>query len=269
MARLQASALALVAFSMLAVADSANSGTSCPLSARIAPASTHASVRSTPDGSSRDSLRLSGGAAATEGFVVHYRCSQKWEKAFVHYSFDEGVTWSLKPSGLGCEIKQQEHVGTDTEMQSSPAGIHWRSFQLQGAAATPSLPIKRSPSQQLVPGLIPADEVLAKAGKRTDKQTLCFVFHDGMGNWDSGPEKLGYYRVDKPGRYALKDGRVSEIWEGLPPVLVASDLDGTYVGDDAAMAELNENWERQCVHSQPRSSVFVYNTGRSWESTRY
>ena len=71
-----------------------------------------------------------------------------------------------------------------------------------------------------------------------------------------------YYRAAEAGRHSLKDGRLSKIREGLPPVLVVTDLDGTYVGDDRAMTELNDAWERQCVYALPSPSVFVYNTGR-------
>jgi hypothetical protein len=31
-----------------------------------------------------------------------------------------------------------------------------------------------------------------------------------------------------------------------------TDLDGTYMGDEGAMAELNDNWQRQCAHSLPQ-----------------
>ena len=118
---------------------------------------------------------------AEEGFEIHYRCSRKWSKAFVHYSLDDGVTWSLKPDGAaGGAIVQSKHAGVDTEMTSSPAGLHWKRVSLANSGAL----------------------------------TLSFVFHDGQGTWDSGPEGK-FYRVHKPGRYALKDGRLSPICEGL------------------------------------------------------
>jgi hypothetical protein len=120
-------------------------------------------------------------------------------------------------------------------MVGSPAGCKWKSVKVAATAAA--------------------------AG------ALCFVFHDGGDNWDSGPTGK-YYRVEKPGRFALKDGRVSEVAGGLAPVLVVTDLDGTYIGDEGAIAEFNDCWERQCVYTEPHASAFVYNTGRSWESTR-
>ena len=49
-------------------------------------------------------LRLRGGSAAmvtNDGsFEINYRCSRKWKAAFVHFSFDDGATWSLKPDGV-------------------------------------------------------------------------------------------------------------------------------------------------------------------------
>ena len=164
-------------------------------------------------------LRLRGGGPESPqaGFEIHYRCSRKWGTAFVHYSLDEGATWSLKPDGAaGGDIVQSSHAGTDTELTASPAGVHWKRASISASA-----------------------------------QTLCFVFHDGKGTWDSGPEGK-YYRVDKPGRYALKDGRLSAICEGLPGVLIVTDLDGTYIGDEGAIAELNDCWQRQCVYSLPQ-----------------
>jgi hypothetical protein len=130
-------------------------------------------------------LSLRGGdpesPGAEAGFEIHYRCSRKWSKAFVHYSLDDGVTWSLKPDGAaGGALVQSKHAGVDTEMTSSPAGVHWKRVSLAHSAAL----------------------------------TLSFVFHDGQGTWDSGPEGK-CYRVHKPGRYALKDGRLSPICEGL------------------------------------------------------
>ena len=119
-------------------------------------------------------------------------------------------------------------------MAGSPAGCKWKSIKVAATAA---------------------------AG------ALCFVFHDGGDNWDSGPTGK-YYRVEKPGCFALKDGRATEVAGGLAPVLVVTDLDGTYIGDEGAIAEFNDCWERQCVYTEPHTSAFVYNTGRSWESTR-
>jgi len=173
------------------------------------------------------------GSSATAGFEVHYRCSRAWKTAFIHFSLDDGATWSLKPGPEGGAGEQASPTTTDTEMTASPAGCKWKSVW------------------------VPA----------TSSGTLCFVFHDSHGTWDSGPTGT-YYSIDKPGRFALKDGRLSEITAGLPPVLVVTDLDGTYIGDEGAIAELNDCWERQCVYAAPRPSVFVYNTGRSWESTR-
>ena len=135
-----------------------------------------------------------------------------------------GDTWSLKP-----RERKEFGVPSDEECHESAAGMLWRSFSLH--ATVPS---------------------------------LCWVFHDGKGKWDTGPDKeRGHYRISKPGRYALKDGRISLIRETLPPVLVVTDLDGTYVGDDEGMRALNDAWERQCVHSKPKPSAFVYNTGLS------
>ena len=56
--------------------------------------------------------------------------------------------------------------------------------------------------------------------------------------------------------------------DGLPPVLIVTDLDGTYIGDESAISELNDCWQRQCVYSSTCPSVFVYNTGRSWYEER-
>jgi len=189
-------------------------------------------------GSSSDSTV--GGEVRLQGFEVHYRCSRHWDTAYVHYSIDDGATWSRKPGEeAGGTMKEDKRTGKDSEMGPSPAGPNWKTFSLPPLSFT----------------------------KVRVAQNISFVFHDGKGNWDSGPEGT-YYRLEHHGRYALKDGRFSLISEGLSPVLVVTDLDGTYIGDEGAIAELNDCWERQCVYSRPHPSVFVYNTGRSWESTR-
>ena len=105
----------------------------------------------------RGALHLRGGSAAqakgmeSGSFEVHYRCSRKWKRAFVHYSWDEGATWSLKPFGpAGGDVEQASHVGVDAPLTSSPAGVRWKCFTVSASAPT-----------------------------------LCFVLHDGDGTWDS------------------------------------------------------------------------------------
>jgi hypothetical protein len=80
------------------------------------------------EGRGGEAMRLRGGGEGA--FEIHYRCSRQWQKAFVHYSLDEGATWSLKPDGpAGGDIIQGQHTGTDAEMTHSPAGIKWKSFR--------------------------------------------------------------------------------------------------------------------------------------------
>ena len=48
-------------------------------------------------------------AEASPDFEIHYRCSRSWGTAFIHYSLDDGVTWSLKTAAQedGAELQEQ------------------------------------------------------------------------------------------------------------------------------------------------------------------
>jgi hypothetical protein len=69
-----------------------------------------------------------------------------------------------------------------------------------------------------------------------------FVFNDGAGLWDSTPvgeEERTFYEADRAGAVCVKDGRLTVVGGGSP-VLVVTDLDGTYVGDADAVAAFND-----------------------------
>ena len=53
-------------------------------------------------------MSLRGGQGSD--FEIHYRCSRRWETAFIHYSLDDGATWSLKPAAGGAAV-QRSHAG--------------------------------------------------------------------------------------------------------------------------------------------------------------
>ena len=54
------------------------------------------------------SMSLRGGKGS-RNFEIHYRCSRRWETAFIHYSLDDGATWSLKPAAGGAAV-QRSHA---------------------------------------------------------------------------------------------------------------------------------------------------------------
>eukprot|EP00960_Hanusia_phi_P043854 756307-Hanusia_phi.AAC.6 len=164
----------------------------------------------------------------------------------MHFSRDGGEKWSMK-AALPRRSDEEEE---DHEMTlNSPVGHNWRYLTVSNVVAP-----------------------------------FCFVLHNGEGEWDSGPEreKGRYYKVNGPGHFCLKDGILTEVYHNLPGVLLVCDLDGTLVGDQQALEEFNDEWERQCVHRNSvgyrlpfpndclikSTQALVYNTGRSLQSTK-
>jgi len=46
-----------------------------------------------------------------------------------------------------------------------------------------------------------------------------------------------------------------------------TDLDGTYIGDEGATAELNDNWQRQSAHSLPQVHTHIHTHTRTHTHT--
>ena len=113
------------------------------------------------------------------------------------------------------------------------------------------------------------------------------VFTDGYNNWDNPPCGGNYVatlpapvtnavssseRARPPPSMTIRVGDgVLSVERQYPRVLLVSDLDGTMVGDDAAMRRFRDMWvgAQPSTSSSPPScngSKLVYNTGRSLAS---
>lgn len=92
---------------------------------------------------------------------------------------------------------------------------------------------------------------------------LSFVLNDGSGKWENAMGG-GNYHISEAGTYALRHQRLTKVtMDGIRPVLVVSDLDGTMVGKDDATRLFADIWEREL---QIRGGQLVYNTGRGLDA---
>ena len=102
---------------------------------------------------------------------------------------------------------------------------------------------------------------------------LEFVMTDGASGWDkpvagsgaagdgeSTPPPANYV-ISKPGRYCLRDGELRDV-SSSRRLFLATDLDDTLIGDDAATAAFRDWWQERALAAGSR---LAYNTGRSLE----
>ncbi|KAK2076311.1 hypothetical protein QBZ16_000835 [Prototheca wickerhamii] len=102
---------------------------------------------------------------------------------------------------------------------------------------------------------------------------LEFVMTDGASGWDKPGAGRGAagdgentplpanYVISKPGRYCLRDGELRDV-SSSRRLFLATDLDDTLIGDDAATAAFRDWWQERALAAGSR---LAYNTGRSLE----